>query len=505
MLGDKGNFLGSAGASNYSGDGRGGQVNMDRVGGSTGNVLRNINGKWTVVSKATGQPAGGQHEGVTITPAFAPPPTIAAPVTVPASVPTLAPDIYMDPQIAGMLQAAIAPKVAAPATPRYTEVPQNVSTIKSASVPAGQKVTDVFGPKVDLDPQVKGMLEKALTPTSQYTGDVKYSKGIFNDNVKQMSFGGFPTSFDALGKMGANLVAKPAVASQVPAGQKVTDVFGPDYAQDPSIAGLNQTALSDRSYGMADIKINEDGSLSVNKDQARLDQPSFDNRTNTDMTNAVTGESAPKAYDNDPYSVKNMAQNLPTPPSNGLPNIAASIKKLKQITDRVPQERTADDLASIIDQWSQAQAANNAAHQRAPAAPSQSSVLDHIFGGKPSVPASITPTADTPEQQGMLHDLGDLLKSKVNAGMNAFGQASDQIDKYGGPKMAVALAKLFGGGMSPGKFGTGGQDKRGDGVVGKKIRQAMKDKLGIDVGEMDQEQLLKLSELLLNPQQPVAA
>ena len=51
---NRGNVVGSAGGSNYTGDGVGGQVNLDNVGGQTGNVLRNIAGKWTIVDKVTG-------------------------------------------------------------------------------------------------------------------------------------------------------------------------------------------------------------------------------------------------------------------------------------------------------------------------------------------------------------------------------------------------------------------------------------------------------------------
>lgn len=92
-LGDKGNSVGSAGGSNYSGDGQGGQVNLDSVGGKTGNVLRNIAGKWTIVDKATG--AARDSEGraisspvsrpqVQYTPAAAPVQTVATPIKLPS-------------------------------------------------------------------------------------------------------------------------------------------------------------------------------------------------------------------------------------------------------------------------------------------------------------------------------------------------------------------------------------------------------------------------------------
>lgn len=92
-LGDKGNSVGSAGGSNYSGDGQGGQVNLDSVGGKTGNVLRNIAGKWTIVDKATGAVRDSEGRAISspvsrpqvqYTPAAAPVQTVATPIKLPS-------------------------------------------------------------------------------------------------------------------------------------------------------------------------------------------------------------------------------------------------------------------------------------------------------------------------------------------------------------------------------------------------------------------------------------
>ena len=118
-FGDKGNAVGSAGASNYAGNGAGGQVNLSDVGGKTGNVLRNIGGEWTVVSKAHGAQIDA---GKSVAPIRTKPAPVAAPVTRTVTTPAfMGPNVGMIntmPQIGGTNPAAMKAAIAR-ATPGF--------------------------------------------------------------------------------------------------------------------------------------------------------------------------------------------------------------------------------------------------------------------------------------------------------------------------------------------------------------------------------------------------
>ncbi len=209
--GIRGNSLGSAGASNYSGDGTGGQVNLDHVGGSSGNVLRYVNGQWQIHNKETGQRInneGGAYDAAPKTVALRQTVAAPAPQITPASY--VEPEVYLDPQIAGRLQSALATQAA------------NVASTMAA--------------KSAREDALAGSSLAGLARPGVYEGNVRYPSSAFNDNARQRSFGGYENSYDALANAGPNLATR-----SVPAGQRVTDVFTRDQvALDPSIAGRVQ-------------------------------------------------------------------------------------------------------------------------------------------------------------------------------------------------------------------------------------------------------------------------
>jgi hypothetical protein len=132
MLGDKGNSVGSAGGSNYSGDGKGGQVNMDGVGKGGTHNLRMIDGRWTRVAKdGSTAPAGGGQTFIT-----------------PASYPPTAPTVATPPPAA---VAPVTPITKAPASPPNSSYFGDVASYAGSAPPSAPAVntfrTPVSGPK----------------------------------------------------------------------------------------------------------------------------------------------------------------------------------------------------------------------------------------------------------------------------------------------------------------------------------------------------------------------
>lgn len=132
------------------------------------------------------------------------------PLVVPPVVPLppVKPPVPIEPTIVPQNYGFVAPTTPPVAPVKPTIAPQNygfVAPAPRATVPAGQKVTDVFGPSYAQDPSIRGRVE-------------------------------------------AN--------SNVPAGQKITDVFGPSYARDPQIAGRLE-ATRQPGYGVPDSFPNE--------------------------------------------------------------------------------------------------------------------------------------------------------------------------------------------------------------------------------------------------------
>lgn len=152
MLGDKGNEVGSAGGSHFAGDGKGGQIDTSKVGGSTGAVLRQIGGRWSIVDAKTGalrDPHTGLPVGQPkISPAaFVNPTATVIPRTkpaVPASVPipTVKPAlpssaaVPLDPSIPGRVAAATASKAASVASTMTAKSAREDAIASAAKVAA---------------------------------------------------------------------------------------------------------------------------------------------------------------------------------------------------------------------------------------------------------------------------------------------------------------------------------------------------------------------------------
>lgn len=133
--GDIGNSVGSAGASDGAGDGKGGQIHTGSTGMGQPNVLRQINGRWNVVSRADASridAGGSMRPAAPVAPVaqrvappvpimkppitVAPPPTLMAP-PVPRMKPavTVTPAPMIKPQNYGFVAPAMTPRTAAPA------------------------------------------------------------------------------------------------------------------------------------------------------------------------------------------------------------------------------------------------------------------------------------------------------------------------------------------------------------------------------------------------------
>lgn len=178
-LGDHANSLGSAGASNWAGNGKGGQVNLDNVGGSTGNVLRNVYGEWKVVSKNPQPQQAAISRAPVVKPPVIAPPVMAPIAAVPKPMAKPAAPIALDPQIAGRLQAAMAPK------PTVTSsFPARPSVISSNVARA---------PTPSISPQNFGFAAPARAPTQVSRAPMTRAAEIRTDRMTPSGFQ--PSSF----------------------------------------------------------------------------------------------------------------------------------------------------------------------------------------------------------------------------------------------------------------------------------------------------------------------
>lgn len=206
--GYRGNAVGSAGASNYTGDGEGGQVNMDSVGGDTGNVLRQIAGKWTIVDEATGEARDSEGRAISA-------PRPAAPVVRPA-VPTITPASYTTPALpADFMGPASSMSIANP-SPQIGGT--TLAGMMTAAINAGQPSTTPRADPASSYGAPGGASNPANTSTgggqpasSSYDGDVKYDPNGMQGTQAGNAFGGYSTANNA-----AYSGSKPTTVTGVP-------------------------------------------------------------------------------------------------------------------------------------------------------------------------------------------------------------------------------------------------------------------------------------------------
>ncbi len=228
-LGDKGNAVGSAGGSNYSGDGMGGQVNLDSVGGKTGNVLRNIAGKWTIVDKTTG--AVRDSEGRAISSPVSRPqvqytPAAAAPVQTTVTTPVSLPANFMGPA-SSMSLAGPAPQIGG------TTAAAIASAIKS-------NAPDFAGPSSSMStaspsPQIGGTVN-----TSAFNDKGRVSASPFSNSTPTLD----PSAFRDTGRISASPYSGPKAPASIPTSNgPQTRGQMPNYGAGPAVdPGMSNNA-----------------------------------------------------------------------------------------------------------------------------------------------------------------------------------------------------------------------------------------------------------------------
>lgn len=533
-LGARGNSVGSAGGSNYSGDGHGGQVNMDHVGGSSGNVLRSINGTWTIVDKETGAPKD-PNTGAALSratpaaytapavPTPAPKPALPAAVPVPRAKPALPASVPLDPQIAGRAQAAAATHAAQVATTMQTRSAREdaiagathnmVEThLNNTNPTLGNQDRSVqYGtgtaPRSTVTRNVDASLpgraaEAARSEQARVTNELRTQGVPGGAGVVAFEAGPArsPTApqnpFDAVfdpqiaGRLAATRApgygvpdlptrgqtvnmtpaAKPAVAASNPALQALNDMIhrqsqlayaGTTAAETPPSPSLGAPQPAGPE-GQAPGVVSTNPSVPIPREKPTV--------AIGEALRALTppAKMQERARPENPVENAAIPGQVGTVLSQGLPQMVAAPETAQQ------------KLASIMHQWTAAQAANNARHVYT--AQGDLRTLDpgvvESVGMEPTSSASVgspenkppvgtnAPTATPAPIAGsdMFSNIGKAISGAVDEGMGQFHIASEQIDKMGGPEVVSGLSRFVQTlNVSPGQLGTGGKgNSRGD-------------------------------------------
>lgn len=524
MKGDKGNSVGSAGASNSAGDGKGGQVNLDHVGGKTGNVLRQVNGQWSVVDKATGavrdphtgaalsqpkiSPAAYVQPTATVLPR--PKPAVPASVPLPQMKPALpASAVPLDPQIAGRAQAAAVSQAArvqstmaakstredaiAAATHNMVETHLNNTnpTVgnQNKSIQYGVGTAKESPITRNVDASLPGRAAEAARTRQAAIDSELRNQGVQGGAGVQAYEGG---------------PAKTAVAPANP--------FDAVY-RDPQIAGR----LADARRPGAGVPDLPTRGQTVNKTPAITTAPNRSVQqvlndmihrnagiaypgTETAVPSASLGAPQPAGPEGQAPGVVSTNPNVPIPREKPVVGIGEALRAIAPVKDQsraypdapienaavpgqigtnltqgLPQMQPAPEtaqqkLASIMHQWTQAQAANNALHLNTPTGDIRTldpgivePVGDSSYGStenKPPVGTNAPTAASAPvASSNMFKGIGDAISGAVNEGMDQFHIASDKIEAIGGPAVATGLSKFVQSlNVSPGKLGSGNKD-----------------------------------------------
>lgn len=173
--GDIGNSVGSAGASDGAGDGKGGQIHTNGTGMGQSNVLRQINGRWNVVSRADASriDAGGSMRTA------APVAPVAQRVAPP--VPIVKPPIRVAPP--PMLVATPVPRMkpAVAVTPAPTIKPQNYGFVAPTMTPR------TAAPAPNIQPQSYGFQAPTRTTAPMTKAPATRAQEIRTDRMAPMA------------------------------------------------------------------------------------------------------------------------------------------------------------------------------------------------------------------------------------------------------------------------------------------------------------------------------